>query len=79
MCPFVEKKEKSVVFSLTYTYQETAYTIFQLCPSSSPPIIPTPSPLLLINIAMSNLHYYLGLESSFTGVKCSPKKGESNL
>ena len=78
MCPFVEKKEKSVVFNLTYTYQETAYTIFQLRPS--PPYYSNPHPpLLLINIAMSNLHYYLGLESSFTGVKCSPQKGESNL
>ena len=29
MCPFVEKKkEKSFVFSLTYKYLETAYTIF---------------------------------------------------
>ena len=54
MCPFVEKKEKSVVFSLTYKYQETAYTIFAT-PSNpppppiinnycnvQPPIIPTP-------------------------------------
>ena len=47
MCPFVEKKEKSVVFSLTYKYQETAYTIFAT-PSNPPP------PLLLIIIAMSN-------------------------
>ena len=44
MCPFVgKKKEKSVVFSLTYKYYETAYTIFST-PSnlpyySSPPII----------------------------------------
>ena len=29
MCLFVEKKkEKSVVFSLTYKYKEAAYTIF---------------------------------------------------
>ena len=45
MCPFVEKKkkEKSVVFSLTYKYQETSYTIFSN-PSNPPPtpIIPTP-------------------------------------
>ena len=44
MCPFVgEKKEKSVVFSLTYKYYVTAYTIFStpsnLAYYSSPPII----------------------------------------
>ena len=40
MCPFVKKKkEKSVVFSLTYRYYETAYTIQ---PRRTPPIIPTP-------------------------------------
>ena len=46
MCPFVEKKEKSVVFSLTYKYQETAYTIF------ATPYNPLPQ--LLIIITMSN-------------------------
>ena len=46
MCPFVEKKERSVVFSLTYKYQETAY------PVQPPAIIPTP--LLLIINTMSN-------------------------
>ena len=39
MCPFVEKKEKSVVFSLTYKYQETAYTIFATPSNPPPPII----------------------------------------
>ena len=44
MCPFVgKKKEKSVVFSLTYKYYETAYTIFSTLSNlpyySSPPII----------------------------------------
>ena len=40
MCPFVEKKKRkkgSVVFSLTYKYKETAYTIFST--PSNPPII----------------------------------------
>ena len=32
---FVEKKEKSIVFSLTYKYLETAYTIFST-PSNPP-------------------------------------------
>ena len=40
MCPFVEKKEKSVVFSSTYKYYETGYTIFST--PSNPCIIPTP-------------------------------------
>ena len=59
MCPFVEKKEKSVVFTLTYKYQETAYTIF-----SNPS-----NPLFLIIILMSNppssllFSYYSGLKS----------------
>ena len=35
MCPFDEKKEKSVAFSLTYKYQKIAYTIFST-PSNSP-------------------------------------------
>ena len=43
MCPFVEEKEKSVMFSLTYKYLETAYTIFST--SSNPPYF-------------SNLPYY---------------------
>ena len=42
MCPFVEKKEKSVVFSLIYKYYKTTYTIFQPRPTPLPPIIPTP-------------------------------------
>ena len=35
MCPIVEEKEKSVMFSLTYKYLETAYTIFSTF--SNPP------------------------------------------
>ena len=62
MCPFDEKKQKSVVFSLTYKYEETAYTVFST--PSNPPIIPTPPPfpLLLIIITMSNPSYYSRLE-----------------
>ena len=55
MCPFVEKKkEKSVVFSLTYKYQGTTYSIFST-PSNATatPIIPTPAP-----------SYYSGLKST---------------
>ena len=51
MCPFVEEKEKSVMFSLTYKYLETAYTIFST--SSNPSLLFQPSPLLII-ITMSN-------------------------
>ena len=43
MCPFVEKKEKSVVFSLTYEYYETTYfstpSTFPFPYYSNPPII----------------------------------------
>ena len=40
MCLFVEKKEKSVVFSLAYKYQETAYTVFSTLPNHL--FMPTP-------------------------------------
>ena len=75
MCPFVEKKEKGVVFRLTYKYKETAYTIFST-PSNPPPppIIPTP-PIInnCYNVQplfpsprpyYSNPSYYLGLKSN---------------
>ena len=51
MCPFVEKKEKSVVFSTKYKHKETAYIIFST-PSTPPPYYS--NPLLLIIITMSN-------------------------
>ena len=35
MCLFVEEKEKSIMFSLTYKYLETAYINFST--SSNPP------------------------------------------
>ena len=41
MCRFVEKKEKSVVFSSTYEYYETTYTIFST-PSNPPYYSNTP-------------------------------------
>ena len=44
MCPCVEKKDKSVVFSLTYKYYETAYTIF----STPCNLLYYSNPLLLI-------------------------------
>ena len=43
MCLFVEEKEKSAVFSFTYKYYETAYTVFSTLSNPTPPIIPTPS------------------------------------
>ena len=71
MCPFVgKKKEKSVVFSLTYKFYETEYTIFST-PSnlpyySCPPIINNyynvqpPPPATYY----STPSYYSGLESN---------------
>ena len=70
MCLFVEKKEKSIVFSLTCKYYETTYTIFS---TPSNPTPPSPllfqTPLLLIIITMSNPSYHLGLESKIYGIK----------
>ena len=66
MCPFVEEKEKSVMFSLTYKYLETAYTIFST--SSNPPIFPT-FPIInnYYNVQPPyyfKSFYYSGLESN---------------
>ena len=65
----VEKTEKSVVFSLTYKYKETAYTIFSTL--SNPPIISHPPLPPIINNYYnvqppyySNPSYYSGLESN---------------
>ena len=54
------------MFSLTYKYKETAYTIFSS--PSNPPLIPTPLSLIIITVSnpppyYSNPFYYSGLES----------------
>ena len=67
MCPFVEKKEKSFVFSLTYKYQETTYTIFST-PSYLPYYSNPPINNNYYNVQppyYSNPSYYSGLESTF--------------
>ena len=64
MYPLVEKKkEKSVLFSLTYKYYETAYTIFST--PSNPPIInnyynvqPPPPPYYSNSLYCSGLKSY---------------------
>ena len=66
MSTFIEKKEKSVVFSWTYKYYEIAYTISSTRPN--PPVIPTP-PIIdnYYNVQPSYYSipsYHSGLESS---------------
>ena len=71
MCLFVEKKkkEKSVVFNLTYNYLETTYTIFSTSSTpfySNPPIInnyynvqPPPQTLLFRPLLLFGTREYI--------------------